>query len=130
MTIATKPAAATGEVLLAGSTIVVHDNSVARVKLTCIGTGTCEGKVTLRGKGPLKKGEQTIGVVSFSIPAGETSIIECKLNAAGRVLLKAIRERLNATLTVLKSSPAPSQEQTDNVQLVQQTATHAKKSTK
>jgi hypothetical protein len=130
-TTATKPAAATGKILLAGSMIFVHKNSAARVKLTCTGTGACEGKVTLRVDSALKKGEQeTVGGASFSIPAGKTSVIELKLNTVGRALLQTIHKQLDATLTILNSLEPASQAQTDNVHLVRQTTTSAKRSTR
>jgi hypothetical protein len=62
---------------------------------------------------------------TFSIPAGRTAIVELKLNAAGRALLNADPGRLNASLTVLKASPAPSHTHTEKVQLVRQ-KTHGK----
>ena len=62
----------------------------------------------------------TIGTISGSIPSGRTTTVELQLNPAGRMLLLAGRGALSAKLTILKSSPAPSEEQTDAVRLVQQ----------
>jgi hypothetical protein len=60
----------------------------------------------------------TIGTATFSIPPGKTTTIDVKLNAVGRALLDADHGRLSAILTVLKSTPAPSQTHTENVRLV------------
>jgi hypothetical protein len=118
----TTPPAPTGSVSLDGSTINVQNSGRAQVKLACTGTATCSGKLALTGKSTPKKGKkakaQTIGTATFSIPAGKTATIELKLNAAGKALLNADHGRLGATLSVLKSSPIPSQTHTATVQLV------------
>ena len=119
-------AAVTGSVSLDGSTITVQSIHEAAVKLACTGTATCSGKLTLTGKSTPKKGKkaktETIGTATFSIPAGKTATIELKLNAAGKALLSADHGHLGATLSILKSSPAPSQTHIDSVHLVQQKA--------
>jgi len=119
-------AQATGSVLLNGSSITVRSSGEAVIKLACAGTGRCSGKLTLTVKGTTKRGEkaktETIGTATFSIPPNETRSIKLTLNAAGRALLSADHGHLGATLSVLKSSPAPSQTHTDSVHLVQQKA--------
>ncbi len=116
----------TGSVSLDGSTITVASSGEAAVKLACTGTATCAGKLTLTGKNTTKKGKkaktETIGTATFSIPTGKTATIELDLNAAGRALLGADHGRLSASLTILKSSPAPSQTHAENVRLVQKKA--------
>jgi hypothetical protein len=136
------PPAPSGHVLLASTSIAVQSDGELAIKLSCKGTGTCRGKLTLTvkargmfekrgrsGKGGTRRFKTTtIGIATFSIPPGKTVPIELKLNGTGRALLSADHGRLSATLTILKSSPAPSQAHTDNVQLVQQKAHgHAKK---
>ena len=122
----TPPAAtaATGSVSLAGSTIDVQASGKAAVKLTCAGTVTCAGKLTLtaktKGKGRKKAKTETIGTAGFSIPTNSTATVKLTLNAAGRALVKAAHARLSVTLTILKSSPAPAATQTDSVHLSQQ----------
>jgi hypothetical protein len=124
----TPPPPATGSVSLEGSTVIVESGGEALLKLACTGTGTgtdtCGGKLTLTAKGTAKKGKkvktETIGTASFSVLRGTTATIKLKLNAAGRALLNADHGRLSASLTLLKSSPAPSQTQTEKVHLVQQ----------
>jgi hypothetical protein len=119
-------AAVTRSVSLDGSTITVPSGGEATVKLACTGTGACAGKLTLTVKGTTKKGRkgktQTIGTAAFSIPAGKTVTIQLKLNAAGRSLLGAGHGRLGAKLTILKSSPAPSQTHTQSVRLMERKA--------
>ncbi len=119
-------AAATGSVSLDGTTITVQSSGEAQVKLTCAGTGACAGRLTLTYKSTPKKGKQAkteiIGTASLSVPAGKTVTIELKLNTPGRALLGADHGRLSASLTLLKSSPAPSQTHTESVHLVQQKA--------
>jgi hypothetical protein len=114
-------AASVGSVSLNGSAIDIQSSGEATVKLTCAGTGTCSGKLTLTAKSTTKgKKTKTIGTATFSISADETATVRLMLNASGRVLLSADRGRLSASLTVLKSSPVPSQTHTEKVHLVQQ----------
>jgi hypothetical protein len=126
----------TGSVSLAGTRIAASRGGRGAVELRCTGTGKCSGKLTLTvrmqvmfekrgrsGKGGQKRSKTTtIGTASFSISPGKTTTIDVKLNAAGRALLSAEHGRLNATLTILKSSPTPTQTHTEKVQLMQQKA--------
>jgi hypothetical protein len=133
----TSPAttAATGSVSLDGSTIPVQSSGKTALKLTCTGTVTCAGKLTLtaktRGKGTKTKGKkiktETVGTAGFSIPAGKTTTVELALNETGRALLSAAHGHLSATLTILKSSPAPAATQIESVHLSQQKAKKRKK---
>jgi len=120
-----------GSVSLTGSVLSIQSNGKGSVKLTCTGTATCAGKLTLtvtsKGKHAKKAKAETIGTAAFSIPAGKTGVVTITLTAAGRALLKAAHGKLNASLTVLKSSPAPASTKRASVQLVQKTATKAKK---
>ncbi len=83
--------------------------------------------VSVKGKHGKKAKAETIGTAAFSIPAGKTGVVTITLTAAGRALLKAAHGKLNASLTVLKSSPAPASTQHKTITLVQKTATKAKK---
>jgi hypothetical protein len=134
--------AATGGISLDGSTMPVKGDGAA-VKLTCTGTATCEGKLTLtaktkgkttkgKGKGKGKKQAKTeaIGTAGFSIPAGKTATVKLTLTGTGRALVSADHGSLSATLTILKSSPAPAATQTESIHLTQQKATKAKKGKK
>jgi hypothetical protein len=111
------------------STRITTNDGEATVEVACKGTGTCRGTLRLnvetrsKGKGRRSK-TTTIGTAAFSIPAGKTATIRLMLDARARALLdmSAHHRRLSATLTVLESSPAPSQTHTESVQLVQQKA--------
>jgi hypothetical protein len=122
--------AVTGSVSLDGSTLTVQGNREALVKLACTGTGTCGGKLRLTGEVRLGKGKraktETIGTAGFSTPAGKTATVELRLNAFGRTLLSAAHGRLDASLTILKSSPAPSQTHATDVRLVLQKSSRKK----
>jgi hypothetical protein len=124
---------ATGSVSLDGSSIAVQSSGATAIKLTCTGTAICSGELTLTAKSTTKKGKkkktktETIGTADFSIPAGSTATITSTLNSAGKALLKAAHGHLSASLTILKSSPSPTQTNTDSVHLAQQKATKAKK---
>jgi hypothetical protein len=121
----------TAAVSLLDARIVTSSGGDARLKLRCTGTSTCHGKVTLTVRSQSKRSGKrrsghskatTIGTATFSIPPGKTAVVELRLNPAGRALLSADHGRLNATLTLLKSSPAPAQTHTENVRLLRATA--------
>ncbi len=126
-------AAAATRVSLDGGTISVGSTHEAAVKLSCTGADTCSGKLTLTARNTTKKGKKakaviaTIGTAIFSISGDKTATVEVKLDSAGRALLGNGQGRLSASLTVLKSSPVPSQTQTENVQLTEQKITKVKK---
>lgn len=117
-------AAATGSVSLDEVTIDVQSAHEAAVKLACTGTGMCSGKLSLMGEVPLKKGKKTkvetevIGTATFSISAAKTTTVKLTLNTTGRRLLSTDHGRLDASLTILESSPSPSQVHTESVRLV------------
>lgn len=120
-------------VSLDGSIIDVQSTHEAAVKLTCAGTATCGGKLTLTAAGAAAKSRkkhiktETIGTTTFTVAAGNTGTIDLTLNSAGRALLSAAHARLGATLTIIKTSPAPSQTHTEDVGLVQQKSVNPKK---
>ena len=120
---------ALGSVSLAGSDLTVQSDGVVLVKLDCKGDTGCSGKLTLsvkatsRAKGREKVSRTiTIGTAKFSIAAGKRATVKIELDATGRGLLGADRERLSAGLTILKTSPSPSNTHTENVQLAQERA--------
>ena len=129
--------AVTGSVALDGGAITVQSSGEAQVKLTCTGTSTCRGKLTLTVKTKNNKGRKRrhsktaiIGTATFSIRTGRTVNVELTLNPAGRALLGTDHGRLSASLTVLKSSPAGGQAiqtHSQTVQLVQWKAAKARK---
>ena len=124
--------AVAGAVALDSKTITMVGHK-AKVKLMCTGTTTCRGKLSLtvkqkikRGKGTLVKTE-TIGTAAFSIGAGKTGVVTLALNTIGRALVKTDHGRLNATLTIVKSSPSPSSTQHASVHLILRTANSTKR---
>jgi hypothetical protein len=126
------PPASTATLRLARTRITTTKGE-ATVELTCTGTVACGGKLTLTVKAKTRKGRKsrsattTIATADFSVPPGKTTDIKLKLDARGRALLRTDRGLLDATLTVLKSSPAPSQTSTDRVRLVQKKVAKARK---
>jgi streptogramin lyase len=115
------PTPATATVKLDGSNLGVRSD-VATVKLSCSGTATCVGKVTLTVKSKPKKGKKAkteiIGAASFSIPAGETKLIRIKLQATGRALLRTAHGHLGALLKIAKASPIPAKTEIQSVRLL------------
>jgi len=120
----------TGSVSLAGTAVMVQGGRTLLVKLNCLGDAICRGKLTLTAKVTIKaKGKKgtstramTIGIASFSIPGDETKTVRIKLDAAGRVLLKANHARLSATLSILELAPSPENTERNVVQLVEEKA--------
>lgn len=110
----------TGAVALLATNISIGANGAGTVKLSCTGTATCRGKLTLMAK-VRAKGRHTrtvtLGGASFSIAAGATGTVTLKLNAAGRSQLKVGRGHLSAVLSIAKSAPGPASAQTRGVQL-------------
>jgi hypothetical protein len=100
--------------------ISVNSENRATVKLALAGSGTCRGRVSLAVKKAVphhKTKLVTIASVSFSLPAGRTVALSLALNKLGRARLHAGHGRLNASLTVLKLSPAPVSAHTAGVRL-------------
>ncbi len=115
---ATTPA--TCKVSLVSRRITVQGHSWAALKLRGTGSGKCVGKLTLtvkRKTSSKRSKTSSIAAASFSISPGKTRIVKVKLDAAGRALLRAGHGRLNASLAILKWSPAPVKAQTASVHL-------------
>lgn len=114
------PPLGVGTVVLLGGTVTFAPTGSGPVKLSCVGTATCTGKLTLtikvkaRGRRPRTV---TLGIASFSIAPGAIATVKLKLNATGRSRLRAAHGHLAATLMIVKSSPAPASTQTRGVRL-------------
>jgi hypothetical protein len=127
-------AAAAGYVSLDGAIMNVRNTHQGVVKLTCADTAACSGKLTLTAKSATGKGKkkhtktEIIGTASFSIAANTTARINLTLSKSWRALLAGAHGHLNATLTILKTSPAPIKTQTQSVRLEQQKLANAKES--
>ena len=80
------------------------------LRLQRTGAGACSGKLTLsfnkarRGKRPKL---QTIGTASFAMGSASSKVLKIDLNKAGRKLFRGHGRRLNATLSFVRSVPAP-----------------------
>jgi hypothetical protein len=113
------------EVSLAGTGITVQSDGMALVKLDCIGSASCAGKLTLSATSTAKakqKGSHTItiGTDEFLLASGKTTITHVKLNAAGRKLLANAHQHPAARLEIQKLTPAPERTLITNVHLIQQ----------
>jgi hypothetical protein len=127
--ITTPTTPSTGGVALAGAAIAVQGGRTAVMRLECLGSAGCRGKLTLSAKiaskaRGRKKPARTvrIGIVSFSIPGDETKTVRIRLDAAGRVLLAADHARLSATLTILELVSSRENIERKVVQLVEEGA--------
>jgi hypothetical protein len=122
----------TARVALAATTLKVVRKNHALLQLSCNGTATCSGKVTLTVTLRIKRGKRrrirtvAVGTATFSIPAGKSATFTLKLNSAGRTLLAAGHGRLGAILDIVKAFPIPSQTEARAVHLVEQKARKSK----
>jgi hypothetical protein len=119
-----KATAPFANVSLVSPAITVQRNGRAAVKLSCTGTVKCAGSLKLTTKTRPRKRRhpgktEIIAISKFAVAPDTTAMIELKLNAAGRSLLKAAHGRLSASLTVTETSPAPSHINKQSVRLTQ-----------
>jgi hypothetical protein len=118
----------TGHVSLAGTSIAVQNGGAALVKLECVGSASCRGKLTLtakstvnaRGKKQTTRRTMRIGTVSFSIPGNEVSTVKITLDAAGHAALSADHGRLSAGLALIELAPGSEGAQAKAVLLVRE----------
>ncbi len=105
----------------AGSSAVhVRRNGRGLVRVSCGGSDASSGRVKLTVRMPSKKRHPRIRVLAsarFSSGAEATVAIGLRLSAFGRALLKHARGRLSATLTVVRTSPMPTQIHSRGVRL-------------
>jgi hypothetical protein len=130
------PATARGGVSLVGGTVAVRGGGSALVKLECLGSASCHGKLTLSIAAKIaatarakKRPAPTvkIGAAGFSIQGDATKTVKLDLDATGRRLLSAGHGRLRASLAMLQLAPMPENTQTKTVQLVKQSAGKTRK---
>ncbi len=110
-------------VTLVSKRLAVQLRASALVRLRGAGIGRCAGKLRLRVRLHAAHGRyrlKTIGTAVFVVSAGRTALVKLKLNATGRRLLAVGGGRLNASLLLVKSSPAPAQSRTASVRLARQ----------
>lgn len=90
--------------------LAVTGSRTVALRLQRTGTGACSGKLTLsfnkakRGKRPKLV---TIGTASFAMGSVSSKVLKVNLNKAGRKLFASHGRRLNASLSVVRSVPAP-----------------------
>jgi hypothetical protein len=113
-------AGAACRVSLRSKHVVVALHRSAAIRLLRTGTGQCRGKVALRyrekGKGKRFK-LKPIGSVRFSIAPGKSQVVSIQLNKLGRSLFIAGHGKLNASVTVLRTMPAPTLANTASARL-------------
>jgi hypothetical protein len=108
-------------VSLRSKRIAVQAPGRAALRLLVGGAGRCTGKLRLRVKvalGHHRSILRTIGTAVFSIPAGRGAVIRMKLNAFGRALLSRRHGRLNASILITRTTPAPLLARSSSVRLV------------
>jgi hypothetical protein len=86
-----------GATTLASSVLIEQHGRRVSVKLTCKGPGACSGKLLLKSLGRRAK---QIGTAVYEAPSGRAVTVTVPLDAAGRSLLRAARDRLRALLTI------------------------------
>jgi len=100
--------------------LAVTGSRTVALRLARTGAGACSGKLTLsfnrakRGKRPRL---QTIGTASFAMGSASSKVLKIDLNKAGRKLFASHRRRLNASLSVVRSVPAPKLARSSSVRL-------------
>ena len=91
------------------------------MSVSCTGSAaTCSGHVTLTAKLAVRGHRTrtvTIATAAFTIAAGRTSSVRLRLSALGRSLLHGAHGHLSAQILLIKSAPAPSQEQRRTIRL-------------
>jgi hypothetical protein len=121
---------ATGGVMLASTNITMMNGRISLVKLECLGSSACSGRLVLVGKlSTTSKGKRhnhkaTIGTVSFSIPGDDATAVKVDINAAGRMLLRTARGHLSASLTIEELPATADSTQTKTVHLAPERSPH------
>jgi hypothetical protein len=116
----TQSASAACRVSLRSKHLVVALHTSASVRLMRTGTGQCRGTVTLRyrqktnGKRFKLRG---IGSAHFSIAPGKSQVVKIRLNKLGKALFLAGHGKLNASVALLRTTPAPRLAKTASVNL-------------
>jgi hypothetical protein len=107
---ATSTAGAACKLALRNKRFAVTGSRTVALRLQRTGAGACAGRLTLsfnkarRGKKPKL---QTIGTASFAMGAASSKVLKIDLNKLGRKLFRSHGGKLNASLSVVRSTPAP-----------------------
>jgi hypothetical protein len=117
------------KVSLQSKTVAVQPHNRAALRLLRTGIGACRGKLTLNYKIKTKGRHfklKAIGSASFSIAPGKSQLVRFTLNRSGRALLNKGHGKLNASLAIVRVSPAPLNVRTASVRLTLQKPRTAK----
>ncbi len=120
--------AETGSISLSGSTVRVKGGRTALVKLECLGTAACKGRLTLMATGAAARMSRSMGkqksvhprviaAASFSIEGDEEKTIDMALNHAGRALIRSVRRSVDVSLELQELAPTAGSKQTVRVGL-------------
>jgi hypothetical protein len=112
---------------LASTRFTVQASGSVLVKLVCVGSASCHGRLTLTTKRMVEvKGKRTtrtltIGNGTFTIVGDRMTVVKMKLSPSGRAALRADHRGLSGHLEVLGLETEPTHTEAVPVHLVQQT---------
>jgi phosphodiesterase/alkaline phosphatase D-like protein len=120
----------TCKVSLASQNALEQSQGAVAIKLSWTGAGaeSCSGKLTVKLKGAGRRGKPTVIATGiFSLPPDRVRSVKLRLTAAGQALVRSSHGHINASLTVLKVLPGPSQALTEVVHLMREPQPSASK---
>jgi hypothetical protein len=107
-------------------------NGRARVKLRCVATATCRGRLTLTlvPQARAARGSRAVvlATVGFAIAHGRAAVVVLRLGRAGRARLHAGHGYLRASLAIHVVAPAPPATHAYAVELVPRSGRRSRKS--
>jgi hypothetical protein len=115
-------------VSLSRSTVMIERGTTALVKLECLGTETCRGRLTLvatgaaarmsMGSGKRKRVRpRAIGTASYSVEGDEERKVDVALNQAGKALIRSVRRGVDVNLELQELAPTAGSKHTIRVRL-------------
>jgi FG-GAP repeat len=90
--------------------LAVTGSRTVALRLLRTGTGACSGKLTLsfkKARGGKRAKLQTLGTATFSVAPGTSKVLKITLNKLGRKLFRSHGNKLSASLSMVRSVPAP-----------------------
>jgi FG-GAP repeat len=116
----TTSSSAACQVTLRSKRLAVTSYRTVALRLLRSGAGACSGRLTLNfnlsAKGKRAK-LKAIGTASYSISSGPSKVFKITLNKAGRKLFRAHRGKLNVSLAIVRTVPAPKLAKSASVRL-------------
>ncbi len=100
--------------------LAVTGSRTVALRLQRTGAGACNGRLTLsfnKAKRGMRPKLQTIGTASFAMGSASSKVLKIDLNKAGRKLFSSHGRRLNASLSFVRSLPAPKLARSASVRL-------------